>query len=140
MAHMQFVKQLNELEKLNLPRDEFAICGSGPLAVREIRDSHDIDIVVKKKLWKQLAKKYPVHQSGDKRNLIQIRDVEMAEDWFPLLENADKLIETADVINGFRFVKLDYVMEWKKIMNREKDQIDIKLIEKYFKKGKKWSL
>ncbi len=131
---MQFVKQLNELGKLNLPRDEFAICGSGPLAVREIRDSHDIDIVVKKKLWKQLAKKYPVHQSGSKRNLIQIRGIEMAEDWPPLLENTDKLIETADVINGFRFVKLDYVMKWKNIINREKDKIDIKLIEKYLKK------
>lgn len=137
---MQFVKQMNGLRKLNLPRDEFAICGSGPLAVREIRDSHDIDIIVKKKLWKQLAKKYPVHQSDNNRNFIQIRDIEMYEDWFPLLENAGKFIETADVINGFRFVKLDYVMKWKKIMNREKDQIDIKLIEKYLKKQeKKWS-
>lgn len=131
---MPFLKQLNELGKLNLPRDEFAICGSGPLAVREIRNSHDMDIVVKKKLWKQLAKKYPIHQSGNKRNFIQIMDIEMAEGWLPLLENADKLIDTADVINGFRFVKLDYVMKWKKIMNREKDKRDIKLIEKYLKK------
>jgi len=93
-----------------------------------------MDIVVKKKLWKQLAKKYPIHQSGNKRNFIQIMDIEMAEGWLPLLENADKLIDTADVINGFRFVKLDYVMKWKKIMNREKDKRDIKLIEKYLKK------
>ncbi len=139
MAHMQFAKQLNGLRKLNLPRDEFAICGSGPLAVREIRDSNDIDIVVKKKLWEQLAKKYPVHQSSNNRNFIQIRDIEMYEGWFPLLENTDKLIDTADIINGFRFVKLEYVMEWKKIMKREKDKKDIKLIEKYLKKGKKWS-
>ncbi len=131
---MQFVKQLNGLRKLNFPRDGFAICGSGPLAAREIRDSHDTDLVVNKKLWKQLAKKYPVRQSGDKRDFIQIGNIEMYEDWFPLLENADKLIDTADIINGFRFVKLDYVMKWKKIMNREKDQTDIKLIEKYLKK------
>ncbi len=131
---MQFAKHMNGLRKLNLPRDEFAICGSGPLAVREIRDSHDIDIVVKKKLWEQLAKKYPVHQYDYERNFIQIRDIELSEGWFPLPENSDKLIETADVINGFRFVKLGYVMKWKKIMNREKDKKDIKLIEKYLKK------
>jgi hypothetical protein len=48
---MPFAEQLNELRKLNLPRDGFVICGSGPLAVRGIRDSHDVDLVVKKKLW-----------------------------------------------------------------------------------------
>jgi hypothetical protein len=82
-----------------------------------------------------LAKKYPVHQSGNKRNFIQIRDIEMYEDWSPLLENAGELIDTADVINGFRFVKLEYVTKWKKAMNREKDQADIKLIERYLRSG-----
>ncbi|MFH1291164.1 MAG: hypothetical protein ABIH79_01240 [archaeon] len=34
-----FKKQLAELKKLNLPKDKFAIFGSGPLAINGIRDT-----------------------------------------------------------------------------------------------------
>lgn len=54
-----FKKQLAELKKLNLPKDKYAIFGSGPLAINGIRDSDDIDIIVKSEVWDELAKKYP---------------------------------------------------------------------------------
>ena len=45
-----FKKQLAELKKLNLPNDKYAVFGSGPLAIYGIRDSEDIDIIVKSEL------------------------------------------------------------------------------------------
>lgn len=123
------MNHIDSLKKLNLPKDKFAIFGSGPLAVREIRDTRDLDIIVKPELWNDLAKKYTLK----KHNLIVIGNIEIYRDWLPWFDDANMLIDDADIIGGFRFVKLKYLLEWKKAMNREKDRNDIKLIEQYLK-------
>jgi len=117
---------LNKLKKLNLPKDKFAIFGSGPLAVRGIRKSNDIDIIVKPELWKELKEKYK-----PKDRVIKIGKIEIYKDWLPWIKNTNKLIDDADVIKGFRFVKLKYVLQWKKAFARKKDLEDIELIKKY---------
>lgn len=38
---------LDELKALNLPAGQYAIFGSRPLAVRNLRDANDIDLIVK---------------------------------------------------------------------------------------------
>lgn len=47
-----------ELKKLNLPLGKYAIFGSGPLAIRGLRENNDIDIIVTDELWQNLTKKY----------------------------------------------------------------------------------
>lgn len=42
---------LDELQSLKLSTEKFAIFGSGPIAVRGIRESEDLDIIVKQDLW-----------------------------------------------------------------------------------------
>jgi len=44
------MKYLDELKSLNLPKDKFAIFGSGPLAIRNMRENKDIDIIVNREL------------------------------------------------------------------------------------------
>lgn len=126
------MKGLEELKKLNLPKDKFAIFGSGPLGIRNIRESNDIDLIVKEELWNELRKKYPINK--EKYDAIIIGNIEIFHKW-PPFEEVNILIDSADIIQGFRFVKLEYVLEWKKFLNREKDLRDIKLIEEYFKKN-----
>ncbi|MBU2037470.1 hypothetical protein KJ866_04730 [Patescibacteria group bacterium] len=120
---------LENLKKLNLPVEKFAIFGSGPLVIRKIRESDDIDIIVKPELWSELVNKY----TSLKDNLIKVGDVEIYKDWLPWIGDINQLIDNADIIEGFRFVKLEYVLEWKKAMWREKDIKDIELIKKYMK-------
>lgn len=127
---MQFQKQLSKLKKLNLPIDKYAVFGSGPIAIRGIRDSKDIDVIVKQDLWRELIKKYP----KENKDLIKIGLIEFSPEWFPEFKNINELIDNADVLNGIRFVKLKYVLEWKKKKAREKDKRDVKLIEKYLSK------
>lgn len=122
-----------ELEKLNLPKDKFAIFGSGPLVIRGIRESQDIDILVKAELWEELEKKYP----KEKEDLIKIGNIEIFKDWKPWFEDKNKLIDDSDIIKGFRFVKLKYTIKWKELYNREKDREDIRLIKKYLKANTK---
>ncbi len=122
------MKGLEELKKMNFPINQFAIFGSGPLGIRGIRDSNDIDLIVKDNLWEELLKKYTI--SKNKHNAIIIGNIEIFNNWLPF-KDINVLIDSADIIEGFRFVKLEYVLEWKKFLGREKDLIDIKLIENY---------
>jgi len=123
------MKFLDEIKKLNLPKNKFVIFGSGPLVIRDLRKNKDIDIIVKEDLWKELIKKYKVKDN----KLIEIGNMEIFKDWKPWFNDANKLIDDADIIEGFRFVKLKYVLKWKKEFNREKDRRDVKLIENYLK-------
>ena len=68
---MEFSILLKELAKLNLPKDKFVIFGSGPMAIRGIRNSEDLDILVKEDLWKELSNKYPLYDT--KKPSIKIR-------------------------------------------------------------------
>jgi hypothetical protein len=125
-----FSKLLGELKKLNLPSDQFAIFGSGPLAVRNIRDVDDLDVIVKPALWNELCKKY----ENENNKVIHIGRIDLFRQWIPWFDDIIPIIDTADIIDGIRYVNLEYLLKWKKAMNREKDQKDIKLINEFLKK------
>jgi len=122
------MKFFNELENLNLPKDKYAIFGSGPICIRGLREANDIDIVVKEDLWDYLTTIYPVNKE---KELIRTGNIEIFKNWSPWFKDVNELINTAEIINGFPFVKLDYVIKWKKAMGREKDLKDIELINKH---------
>jgi predicted nucleotidyltransferase len=42
------------------------------------------------------------------------------------------MIDRAELIQGFRFIKLEDMIKWKQKMGREKDMQDIELVRKYF--------
>ena len=64
-----FSLYLGEVKKLNLPKGKYAIFGSGPLAIRNIRDTHDLDVIVKNDIYKdrllrqKLMEKYQTDES-----------------------------------------------------------------------------
>ncbi len=128
---------LIQLKKLSLPKDKYAIFGSGPLAVRNIREAHDLDIILDKDLFdtyknisgwdfKKLLKK-----DGRYVEVIEKGGVEFYKEWGPGDWDTHALINEAEYIDGLPFVKLETVKEWKQVAGREKDAKDIQLIEKY---------
>ncbi len=123
---------LEEFRKLSLPDKEYAIFGSGPLAVRGIRKAEDIDVIVTKELYHKLKKKY---SEEDER--ILIGNIEIISPESVIVEEDDEVIERAEKIKGFRFASLKDIIKWKKRMGREKDLKDIKLIEYYLKSSQK---
>ena len=122
-----FNKLLNELRSLNLPSSDFAVFGSGPLAIRGIRDVNDVDIIVKPKLWRELKEKY----EPKNEKLIIVGSIEIYKNWSPWYDNVNELIDEADNFYGVRFVKLEKVLNWKELLNRDKDKRDIILIKKF---------
>ena len=125
------IPNLSEKE-LDLPLGQYVIFGSGPLGVRNFRKMSDLDLLVKPGLWQDLIKKYPLLDNG-KSGYLKIGSIEIFSDWLPWLENVDELIDTAEIIKGFPFAKLEWVLKWKKMVNRDKDQEDIKIIEEYLR-------
>ncbi len=127
---------LEKLKELNLPEDEFAIFGGGPLGIRGLRKINDLDLVVLPGLWEELAQKYPVEETnfGGKAYRAHLTDDIEAVSKPSFGYDAKEVIENADVIGGIRFVNLKTTIEWKKKMGRKKDLEDIRLIEDYLRK------
>ena len=129
---------LQKIKDLRLSKGEFAIFGSGPLAIRGIRDSRDADLIVSEKLFQEYRKKVGWKYKDFKRDdryieMIEKDGVEFYKNWGPGEWDIAKLIQESEIINDLPFVKLDEVLCWKKLSGREKDNKDIVLIEDYLK-------
>lgn len=130
-GNSKFLEKMEELKQLNLPEDKFAVFGSGPMAIRGIREADDIDIIVLSELFEGLVEKYgeeKIKMGLYNQRSIQLGDIEVWEGWAPGEWNIEKLIKEADVFYGARFVKLEEVLKWKKLMGRDKDLKDIMML------------
>jgi len=124
------MQYLDKLVSLKLPLGSYAIFGSGPMAIRDIRESSDVDIIVKWELWDDLLLRYPGSLRSDPVSL-DIKGIEVFKTWLQLTDKVDEMIDRAEFIKDLPFVRLEYVIEWKQSFGREKDITDIKLIEGY---------
>ncbi len=127
---MNFEERLKEINKLNLPSNSYAIFGSGPMAIRGIREARDIDIFVTNKAYNVLTKKYPEKEKG----FIEVGDIEIYSADNSLFKNPQKVLERAENIKGYRFITLKDLIRWKKEYGRQKDLEDVKLINNYLNK------
>jgi hypothetical protein len=126
---------VQELNDLDLPNKEFAVFGSGPMAIRGLKEPGDLDVIVKQGLWDYLSAKYGVSKE-ESYPVIHVGGIDFFNDWESPEYDINKLIDEADLINGVRYVKLGTVLAWKKQRNKEKDKKDVTLIEDYLKQGK----
>jgi ADP-ribose pyrophosphatase YjhB (NUDIX family) len=131
---MRFAVLLKELDNLGLPRDQFAITSSGPLGVRGIRPSKDIDIVASESLWNELSNKYQAEHL-EFNDSIKIGNIEILGNFQgEQIHSTEDQIAKADIIDGYQYVNLEMIKDFKKLLGREKDLKDIELIEKFLSK------
>jgi len=126
----------DELDKLSLSQSEYALFGSAQLAVKGIRPSKDLDIIVTSELWESLTSKYLQYIKHHPIRL-HLGNVEIFKDWVNLSDKIDEMIANAEIIDGIPFVRMEYVLEWKRFMGRPKDIADISLIEKHFSRQRR---
>jgi len=131
---MEFNKLLSELNKLNLTEGEYAIAGSGPLGIRKIRECNDLDIIISKKEFSKLLKKYPKSLNTKPFDILRIENLELSYIWQQGPKGSKQLISKAEKIDGHSYVRLKYVLEWKKKGTRDKDKKDLILINEYLSK------
>ncbi len=122
----------DEVKKINLPLGQYAVVGSGVMSAHGIRQHGDVDLIVTTELFEKL-KKGGWEMSKEKKNVIKYGNYEADIDckYGEYQPNSKELIETAEIINGIPFIKLDEVIKFKKALNRDKDKNDIQLINNY---------
>ncbi len=128
---------IQTVKELNLPKD-YAIFGSGLLDVLGLRAAHDIDIVVTKELFDLLEKQecwnkflYDDGCSGLRHEHQDIEVFYESKMSYCSAREIEQKIQNTETIEGVKFVNLDDILEWKRAMGREKDKVDVELIEKY---------
>jgi hypothetical protein len=122
----------SDLYLFKYPRSEYAIFGSGPLAIRGIRNNKDIDIIVKDSLWKILS-----NDVCNSDNIIRINHLKIYNNINDYFNNKNLIIDDSEKITDFNYVKLDYIFQMKLNSDRKKDKKDLVLIKEYMEKWKK---
>lgn len=121
-------KLLKKLARLDLPESEYAIFGSGPLAIRGLKEANDLDIVVSNELFNTLAEKYGQKVPG--KIEIEGEDIEIFSSR-DMIFGGEEVIKRAEKIDGFKFISLEDTISWKQKLGREKDLADIEIIKEY---------
>lgn len=131
-------KLLNLLRSLKLPPSDYAVFGSGPMYIRGIKDlGHDLDIIARDKAWEVACKiSDPKPTQSGNGEVVEINggEIEIFKQWWPGEWDVDELIDSAETFEGIKYVTLENVVKWKKLMGRDKDLDHIKMIERYLRK------
>ncbi len=121
------------LRELNLPPGKYAVFGSGQLGIRNLKECHDLDVIVAEDLWNEYRYKsdwklLKMHHGSE---FLERNGIELWKDWKPGQWNIEDLIQRAEIIDDLPFVTIDDVLKWKKLSGREKDLTDIKTLNNY---------
>lgn len=120
-----FERLLKKFDELGLDESEYVILGSWVLATRNIRDCNDLDILVLPKIYEKLLEKYPEQEWAIVWQGIEI-SYKLKSDF-----SEAEFFANSELINWYRFLTIEKLLEFKQALWREKDEQDIILIEKY---------
>ena len=128
METPQFDRLVARLLALGLPTDSFAVFGSGPLAVRGLRDTADIDLLVTLALWDELAEHFPVEETPTGPLLRLEEGIDAFRTWHPPVGPTADLVARAELIGGLPYVRLEWVLLWKQRRDLPKDRADVEVL------------
>ncbi|WP_372403940.1 zinc ABC transporter substrate-binding protein [Acinetobacter piscicola] len=126
---------LNEIQKLEFPNTDFIIVGGGALAIRNLRETSDLDIVVTAELFEKLKNdnkwSYTIRPNGKPKLYKDFVEVYLDVNTDDFQRTTSQLFEHADIFNQIQFINLQTLMQLKQSYRREKDLHDIELIQTY---------
>lgn len=118
-----------KLKELNLPLGEYVVVG-GAMEAHGIRKSNDLDILVTPKLYQKLLDEgYKQCRCEEclrtsrlilNKGLVDILPNFMLGNY---IGDTKSLINNADIINGYPFIKLKEFIKFKRELGREIDKI-----------------
>jgi ribosomal protein S18 acetylase RimI-like enzyme len=132
MKNIKNVKYLDKLKGLGYPLKEMLIVGSGTMSLYGLKENADLDLWVTKRVYDKMLKDSRFSSNG---KMLETKDklIEADHRFICVKQTVEEFLQRAVAINGFYFMSLPDVLDWKKCMNRPKDKEHIKIIEKYMK-------
>ncbi len=120
----------DRLRMLDLPIGQYAVFGSGPLAVRGLLDElGDLDVICRGPTWEMVRQLGKVVMQGEDETIDLGNGLTFGTSWAYGDFDIDALIDDAEFIKGLPFVQLDAVVEFKRLAGRDKDLEHISLME-----------
>ncbi len=122
---------ITELSRLGLPPGQYVVVGGAALAVRGIRETADIDLVVTTELFERLARSgwAPKMRPNGKPGLYQGSvEAYLDVDGEGFKRSLAWLLSHAEIVHGHAFVDLETLAGFKSSYGREKDLRDLDLI------------
>lgn len=123
------------LRSLHLPAGDYAVFGSGPLLVRGvIAEANDLDVVSRGKAWERaLEVGEIVRLPEDGAEIVSCFGglVTIGRSWAYGEVDIDDLIDSAEIMGGLPFVRVEHVVAFKRIAGRPKDFAHLRLLDEY---------
>jgi hypothetical protein len=119
------------LRSLQLPAGEYAVFGSGPLIIRGIVEAtNDLDVITRGAAWERLCELGEPASFEDGNPRIDLFDgrLTFGTTWKYGAFDLDALIDTAEIIDGLPFVRLEHVVVYKRVADRPKDREHLQLL------------
>lgn len=121
------------LRSLDLPAGDYAVFGSGPLIVRGIIEAgNDLDVLSRGAAWDKAAELGDlVHLPEYGVDVVSFLEgaITIGMNWGIGEFDVNELIDSAEIIAGLPFVRLEYVVRYKEIAARPKDFAHLRLLE-----------
>lgn len=114
----------DQLRSLELPTGHFAVFGSGPLIARGIVEAtNDLDVICRGPAWQTVAAMAEVDEFEDGTPRVALFDglLTFGITWRYGHFDVGELIDSAEVLAGLPFVRLEHVEAYKLAAGRAKD-------------------
>ena len=121
----------DRLRALDLPLGDYAVFGSGPLAIRSIIDDPtDLDVLCRDRAWELVASRGTPTQLEDGTEIVVLHGglLTFGRSWAIGDVDVDSLIDTAEVIDGLPFVRIEHVVAYKRERLTPRDREHLELI------------
>jgi len=121
----------DQLAALDLAAGEYAVFGSGPLAIRGlIDDPTDLDVLCRDETWERVRRTGSVETLSDGSKIVSFQDGQLTfgNTWAYGSFDIDDLIQSAEIIDGLPFVLMKHVVTYKEIRGNDRDWIHLDLI------------
>ena len=117
------------LRSLELKPDDYAVFGSGPLAIRGLLDHvGDLDIITRGSAWDTVMTMGEIVMYGEDVTVDLGNGLTFGRSWAYGDFDIDQLIDEAETIQGIRFAQMSAVVEFKRIAARPKDLEHLELL------------
>ncbi len=127
---------IEKIKELNFAPGKYVVVGSGTLEALGIRQARDIDIAVLPELLAQL-RATGEWEEEDRHGKIFLKkeniDIISQLSWPEYTTTTEEALASSVVIDGINFMNLNELKKFKRALGREKDFVDIELIDKYLK-------
>ena len=130
---MNTQEKFDLLRSYQLPLGHYAITGSGPLGIRNLREIGDIDILATDALWKELEAKYGATEEEGEIKVVfpdGLISAYRQGSFAPFHSDAFRIRTHRHCRDHRGFPALDYVLTFKRLWGA-KDLEDIRLIEEW---------